>query len=216
MSNNAVFIIADCQDVTRAGLHSILASAMSECTTVDASTKKELLAALAMHDEAIVVLDYELFDIASIDELLILVRRFYSCRWILFSNTLNDNIVQQLSGEGNISMMLKGNSADEIRSALVCALHKERFLCHQISNRLIATDRHIEPRSPLTAAEIDVLRLIAHGKSVKEIAEERRSSVHTIVTHKKNIFRKLNVNNVHEATKYAIHAGLVEVIEYYI
>ena len=52
--------------------------------------------------------------------------------------------------------------------------------------------------------------------SVKEIAAERTSSVHTIITHKKNIFRKLEVNNVYEATKYALRAGLVELVEYYI
>jgi DNA-binding NarL/FixJ family response regulator len=51
---------------------------------------------------------------------------------------------------------------------------------------------------------------------VKEIAQQRVSSIHTIVTHKKNIFRKLEVNNVYEATKYALRAGLVEMVEYYL
>ena len=36
------------------------------------------------------------------------------------------------------------------------------------------------------------------------------------MTHKKNIFRKLGVNNVYEATRYALRAGLVEMMEYYI
>lgn len=36
------------------------------------------------------------------------------------------------------------------------------------------------------------------------------------MTHKKNIFRKLEVNNVYEATRYALRAGLVEMMEYYI
>ena len=69
---------------------------------------------------------------------------------------------------------------------------------------------------PLTATEREVLRLIALGKSVKEVAAERNSSIHTITTHKKNIFRKINVNTVYEATKYALRAGLVEMVEYYI
>jgi DNA-binding NarL/FixJ family response regulator len=54
------------------------------------------------------------------------------------------------------------------------------------------------------------------GKSVREIAEERISSVHTIATHKKNIFRKLEVNNIHEATKYALRSGLIDSMDYYI
>jgi len=48
------------------------------------------------------------------------------------------------------------------------------------------------------------------------IAAERCSSVHTISTHRKNIFRKIGVNNLLEATKYAVQAGIVDVTEYYI
>ena len=68
----------------------------------------------------------------------------------------------------------------------------------------------------MTPTEREVLRLIASGKTVKEIAALRNSSVHTIITHKKNLFRKLEVNNVYEATKYALKAGLIELVEYYI
>ena len=42
------------------------------------------------------------------------------------------------------------------------------------------------------------------------------SEFHTINSHRKNIFRKLGVNNVHEATKYAMRAGIVDLAEYYI
>ena len=65
-------------------------------------------------------------------------------------------------------------------------------------------------RDGLTATEIEVLRLVALGKSVKEIALERHSSVHTITTYKKNIFRKINVHTIYDAMRYAYKAGLVE------
>ena len=51
--------------------------------------------------------------------------------------------------------------------------------------------------------ETEILKDIALGMTTKEIAEKRISSFHTINTHRKNIFRKLGVNNAHEATKYA-------------
>jgi len=50
----------------------------------------------------------------------------------------------------------------------------------------------------------------------KEIAYEKNLSFHTVNTHRKNIFRKLGVNNVHEAIKYAFRAGLIDIMEYYI
>ena len=68
----------------------------------------------------------------------------------------------------------------------------------------------------LTVTEQEILKEIAMGKTTKEIAAKRFVSSHTIMTHRKNIFRKLNVNNIHEATKYAMRAGIVDMAEYYI
>ena len=68
----------------------------------------------------------------------------------------------------------------------------------------------------LTNTEKIILKEIALGKTTKEIAAERNLSFHTINSHRKNIFRKLEVNNVHEATKYAMRAGIVDMAEYYI
>ena len=68
----------------------------------------------------------------------------------------------------------------------------------------------------LTATEMEIIKAIAQGKTTKEIAEERFSSIHTITTHRKNIFRKLDVNTAHEAIKYAIRAGWVHPSEFYI
>ena len=59
-------------------------------------------------------------------------------------------------------------------------------------------------------------KAIAEGKTTKEIAAERYSSIHTINTHRKNIFRKLGVNTAYEAVKYAFRAGLVDTSEFYI
>jgi len=68
----------------------------------------------------------------------------------------------------------------------------------------------------LTNTEKIILKEIALGKTTKEIAAERNLSFHTVNSHRKNIFRKLEVNNVHEATKYAMRAGIVDLAEYYI
>lgn len=66
----------------------------------------------------------------------------------------------------------------------------------------------------LTPTEQAVLREIALGRTTREIAADRYVSFHTVITHRKNIFRKLGVNNVHEATKYAMRAGIIDVAEY--
>ena len=52
--------------------------------------------------------------------------------------------------------------------------------------------------------------------NIVKLAAEKILSFHTINSHRINIFRKLGVNNVHEATKYAMRAGIVDLAEYYI
>jgi len=52
------------------------------------------------------------------------------------------------------------------------------------------------------------------GYTTKEIAAKKFISFHTVNTHRKNIFRKLGINNLHEATKYAMRAGIIDMAEY--
>ena len=68
----------------------------------------------------------------------------------------------------------------------------------------------------LTASETEIVRLISNGLTNKEIASKKHISVHTVNTHRKNIFRKLEVNNTSELLMYSIKAGWIENIEYYI
>jgi DNA-binding NarL/FixJ family response regulator len=81
---------------------------------------------------------------------------------------------------------------------------------------LVPQQSKMEEEVRLTPTETEILKDIALGLTTKEIAEKRFSSFHTINTHRKNIFRKLGVNTVHEATKYALRAGLIDSAEYYI
>ncbi len=216
MNTDVTFIIADNQDITRRGMHGYISDLFGECHTEDVTDKQQLVQILTRYNEGIVILDYTMFDMNGMEELLIIEKRFPDVRWLLFSSELSEDFIRRMSIEKNIGMVLKENSGEEIRSALICMAHGECFFCHQITNLLISKSSKPEMHSVLTVTEIDVLKLIARGKSVKEIALERTSSIHTIITHKKNIFRKLGVNNVYEATKYALRAGLVEMMEYYI
>lgn len=81
---------------------------------------------------------------------------------------------------------------------------------------LLTPTQATQEENRLTPTETEILRDIALGLTTREIAEKRYSSFHTVNTHRKNIFRKIGVNNVHEATRYALRAGLVDSAEYYI
>ena len=68
----------------------------------------------------------------------------------------------------------------------------------------------------LTPSEKTILREIALGKTTKEIAAEKNLSFHTVNAHRRNIYRKLGLNSVNEVTRYALQAGLIDLLEYYI
>lgn len=212
-------IIVDNQDITKAGLlyYTRLMKEIKKITAV--GSKKELIAQLCYNQDAVVVIDYTLSDFGSAGELLIVQERFKKSDWILFSETLNDDFLKQvLYANQSFSVVLKSDTENEITTALCCAEHHERYICNRVSNQLLESRKTVANRQEniLTATETLILKEIALGKTTKEIALERNLSFHTVITHRKNIFRKLDVNNRHEATKYAMRAGIVDPSEYYI
>jgi DNA-binding NarL/FixJ family response regulator len=213
-------ILADNQDITRLGVHFLCSRIPGTWSIQQAGNRKALMQLLAVSSNAVVVLDYTLFDLSGVEELLILHDRFRQANWILFSEDLSIDFIRQITFNGQtFSILLKDCPAEEIREALCLALlRSERYVCDRVENLLQnkkqPSDTGEHPL--LTATEWEILKLIALGKTTKEIAEERFSSTHTITTHRKNIFRKLGINNVHEATKYALRAGIIDLAEYYI
>jgi len=213
-------ILADNQEITKAGWQYLLEKQPDIAEVREVTNKKELLALLADNSCLLVILDYTLFDFESVNELIILQSRFANVDWILFSDELSiDFIHQLLYNTESFSILMKDCTIGEIGSALREAIKGNRYICNHVSNILLDGTKASQQQSAkqvLTVTEKEILKEMALGKTTKEIAALRHVSVHTIMTHRKNIFRKIEVNNVHEATKYAIRAGIVDMAEYYI
>lgn len=208
-------ILADNQAITANGLHFLLQK-KGYVATESVCNKKELIEKLIENQNGLVILDYTLFDINRVEELLIISERFPETTWLLFSEELSFSIINRLViNENNFGILFKDALLNEIQEALDLSLIGEKYISPRVK-QLQNEERDSSHLAPLTKTEKDILRLLASGQSTKDIARERNSSVHTIVTHRKNIFRKLDVNTVHEATKYALRAGLIELSEYYI
>lgn len=209
-------ILADRQDITRAGLMYIIRE-IDGCECKYAEDKADLVEYLKSCPDSLVIMDYTLFDINDVEELLIIGQRFPQARLMLFSEDLSVDFARQVIASSKlISIVLKESPLSDIKTAIHYAAEGKRYICQRMAEMLLAP-RHDEPEQVnLTKTEREILIDIALGMTTKEIAEKRISSFHTVNTHRKNIFRKLGVNNVHEATKYALRAGLVDSAEYYI
>ena len=208
-------LIADNQGITQAGLMFLLQS-VSEAESRTVADKAGLIEELKSCPNSVVIVDYTLFDINDVAELLVLGDRFPNVCWLLFSDDLSTEFIRLVVASSiRFGVVLKDSPLSEIRLAISTAIVGQRYICQRVTEQLLKPEKK-EEKIKLTATETDILKDIALGMTTKEIAEKRFSSFHTINTHRKNIFRKLGVNNVHEATQYALRAGLVDSAEYYI
>lgn len=210
------YIIADNQELTRFALESLLRKD-EENEIYRAFDKAELVALLVEHENAVVLLDYTLFDFADEDQLLIVAERFNLSQWILISDELTPQFIRRVVYSSHqFSMLFKDGPLSEVKDALQSVNRHTRYLSQRALETIITQQQEEEKPDILTQTEKEIVKLIATGKTTKEIAAERFSSIHTVTTHRKNIFRKLGINTAHEAVKYALRAGLIDPSEFYI
>ena len=211
-----ICLLADNQFVTMRGVSALLEDLVVD-TVLRVETTKELKEKLDDYPEAIVVLDYTLFDFVSMYQMLNLKSAAKKSAWLLFSDELSEHFLRYvLITAPTINIVMKHDSQNEVMTALYNTINNIPYICD--SAKLILKDKPAVNVAlvNLTASEKIILHEIAQGKTTKEIAYEKNLSFHTVNAHRKNIFRKLEVNNVHEAIKYAVRAGIYDVAEYYI
>lgn len=210
------YIIADNQELTHFALESLLRKD-NENIVYHVSDRAGLVALLKEHESAVVLLDYTLFDFADEDQLLIIAERFSLSQWLLISEELTPLFIRRIIYSSHqFSMVFKDGTMSEIQEALKAVARHNRYLSQRALETLISQQQEEEAPSILTQTETEIVKAIALGKTTKEIAAERFSSIHTITTHRKNIFRKLGINTAHEVVKYALRAGLIDPSEFYI
>lgn len=210
------FILADNQELTRVAAEHLIREDENSLV-FRASDKTTLIQLLKENEESVVIFDYTLFDFADENQLLIISERFSMTRWVLLSDELTDVFLRKMIYSSHaFSVVFKDCSLKEFRDALHAAQRGERFICQRAMEQVLVRQQNDEKPGLLTTTEMEIVKAIAMGKSTKEIAAERFSSVYTITTHRKNIFRKLNVNTAHEVVKFALRAGLVNPSEFYI
>jgi DNA-binding NarL/FixJ family response regulator len=211
-----VCLLADNQFVTGTGIASLLREGGVE-TILRVETAHALQQQLSLYPEALVVLDYTLFDFVSVQQMLnVKIATPKSC-WLLFSDELSEHFLRHvLVCEPAVSVVMKRDARLEVMKAVYHLVNRIPYVCE--SAEQILKDLPSPEVAPvaLTASEKMILHEIALGKTTKEIAYEKHVSFHTVNSHRKNIFRKLAVNNLHEAIRYAIRAGIFDVAEYYI
>jgi NarL family two-component system response regulator LiaR len=128
---------------------------------------------------------------------------------IALTSVLEDQAVYDAMRAGAIGYLLKDTQADELCKAIKAAAAGQVQLSPQAAARLIREIQVPESPETLTPRETEVLRLLAKGKSNKEIGAELVIGIKTVKTHVSSILSKLGVSSRTQAALYAVRVGLV-------
>jgi DNA-binding NarL/FixJ family response regulator len=138
---------------------------------------------------------------------------------LVITNGLTRNEILELNNLGINDIILKTAGRDDIFEALNATLKGKKYYSNELLDLLFDQGEKKgsgEESGILTVSEMEIVRLISEGFTTKEIASRKYISFHTVITHRKNIFRKLGVSSVSELIMYALKAGWINLIEYHI
>ena len=127
----------------------------------------------------------------------------------------DERLLFEALDSGAAGYVLKTAVADELVDACRAIMRGEPFLFPEglqaLVDRYLELERehHAHPPDRLTVRERQVVRLVAEGRSTREIAGSLLISVKTVERHRSNIYAKLGVKDRVELTHYAIRRGLV-------
>jgi NarL family two-component system response regulator LiaR len=128
---------------------------------------------------------------------------------IALTSVLEDQAIYRAMRAGAIGYLLKNTKADELVQAIKAAAAGQVQLSPEVARQLMREVGVPDSPEKLTERETEVLRLLAQGKSNKEIGATLVIGEKTVKTHVSNILSKLGVSSRTQAALYAVRVGLV-------
>lgn len=212
-------LIADSQFLITESLKCILQGEGRFNIVKVVSEKNELIKVLELEDVKLLIIDHSLIDIGSISELKDIKITFPDLKVLVMSNSIGKTDLHELNAARIIDIILKTADKEELFEAIEATLKGKKYYSSELLDLLFEVNEkknNSEETGQLTVSEIEIVRLISEGLTTKEIASRKFISFHTVISHRKNIFRKLGVTSISELIMYSIKAGWINTIEYHI
>ncbi|MBK8028442.1 MAG: response regulator transcription factor [Anaerolineae bacterium] len=206
-------MIADDHAVVRQGLKMFLALDASLEIIGEASNGKEALDGARQLKPDVILMDLLMPVMDGIEATAAIKRELPDTEVIALTSVLEDASVIGAIRAGALGYLLKDTKAEELIQAIKAASEGQVQLSPQAAARLMREVRAPESPEALTDRETEVLRLLAQGRSNKEIAHLLTIGEKTVKTHVSSILAKLNVSSRTQAALYAVRIGLVDKAE---
>lgn len=207
------FLIADDHAILRAGLRQILAEEYPGACFAEAADSRAALSAALDGEWSLVLMDISMPGRGGLEVLKELRAQRPRLPVLILSMHPEEQFAVRALKSGAAGYLTKASAAEELVQAVARILAGGRYVSASLAERLAATLGGAGeglPHETLSDREFQILRLLAAGRAVKEIADELTLSVNTVSTYRARVLEKLALQTNADLTRYALTHGLVE------
>jgi DNA-binding NarL/FixJ family response regulator len=203
-------LLVDDHVVVRKGLRLILEDRFGDIEIAEASNGDEALAALREPYDAL-ILDLSMPGRSGIELLAEIKHRFPALPVLIMSLYAEEQFAVRALRAGASGYLTKSAAPEQLAAAFERILRGGRYISEAVAERLAAgaSGAPSTPHERLSDREFEVMRGIASGETVSEIAARMHLSVKTVSTYRARLLEKMGMANNAELTRYAIENGLV-------
>lgn len=204
-------LIADDHQLFREGLTNLLADAADIEIVAQAENGQEVLEKVRFSKPDIVLMDIGMPILNGIDATIALRKEFPDIKTIALSMHDEKTYIKGMLEAGAWGYLLKNCAYDQLVNAIIQVYNGEKYLDTH-ATRVIIQDylkNDSQGMKQLSERESEVLKLLAEGRSIREISEKLFISIKTVGSHKQNIFDKLEFENMAQLIKFALKNGIV-------
>jgi len=212
-------IIADSQFLIVEALKSLLSHDGSYSLAGVADTQNDLYKLLEAAQSGLLITDISNIDYDGFEDLRNIRVKYPQIVILILTDVISKAEFAALTKLGIKNIIYKSADKGELFNAIESTLKGKKYYSDEILDLLLDLNENkyiVEDQKELTPSEMEIVKLVADGLTTKEIAARRNISYHTVNTHRRNIFRKVEVSNASELIMHAIKSGWINNIEYYI
>lgn len=205
-------LLADDHAVVRKGLRQIVKESVRGPVFGEASSGEEVLRKVSDEEWDIVILDISLPDQSGLDVLKALRQTHPRLPVLVLSMHPEEQFAVRALKAGARGYVTKRTAARDLVAAVKKVLAGGRYLSASLAERLAVNlqENGVTPHERLSDREYQVFRMLALGKTVKEISRELGLSPQTVSTHRARILEKMGMATNTELTQYAIQNRILE------
>ena len=198
-------LVVDDHPIMRVGIAAIIEATPDMTTVAQAGSGEQAVELFEKYLPDITLMDLRLPGMSGVEAIRDIMARHPNAKFVVLTTYEGDEDIHQALAAGARSYIIKGMPHEALVSALRRVHAGGRFIPTSVSRALNSR----VPNSNLSAREHDVLRLIVHGKSNREIATELGITESTVKCHVSIILMRLNVSDRTQAVVTALQRGLI-------